>query len=279
MASGYLLLAIVLAVTLNAQNRWLHATATAVVALCLVMIIVSIVLANLDGTFSAIPPTAPINDRLVPATLNVQAALAGIAVVALVWSAWTQARRPVETPLALRNTETAYGRMSRYLHWTIAVLMFCLIPIGLFMVILPAAQPERAGFVAAHQALGLTVLGLVIVRIFWFLLSPPPRPLSDMAPWQARASRAVHAALYLALLLFPVSGYLLSASEDAAIDFYGWALPSIGRPSEAVTSLAAFVHNWCLPVLFYAAIALHVGAVVKRHFSEGRRDSVGRMLR
>ncbi|MDZ4790061.1 MAG: MFS transporter, partial [Hyphomicrobiales bacterium] len=33
--------------------------------------------------------------------------------------------------------------------------------IGLFMPILPESNPERAGFIAAHQSLGLTVLALV----------------------------------------------------------------------------------------------------------------------
>ncbi len=279
MAFGYLVLAIVLAVTLNAQNRWLRAAGTALAALSLIMIVISILLADFDGTFAAIPQTAPLIDRLTPAILNSQAALAGVGIAFLLWSAWQQARRPVETTLPPGNTEAAYGRVSRYLHWGIAVMMLCLIPIGLFMAILPAAHPERASFVAAHQALGLTVLGLAVVRIGWFAVSPSPRPASDLAVWEVRAARAVRIALYLALLAFPVSGYILSASEDTGIDFYGWALPVVARPSEAVTSAAAVLHNWCLPILFYVAIGLHVGAVLKRHFSERRHDAVRRMLR
>ena len=279
MAIGYLALAFVLAVTLNARNRWIRALGTALIALCLVMIVVSILLADYDGTFAAIPTTAPLIDRLKPVLLNGQAAVAVIAIVFLGWSAWWQARRPAETALPFSNSPTAYGRVSRYLHWTITVLMFVLIPIGLFMAVLPAGHPERSGFLTAHQALGLTVLGLVVVRISWLLLNPPPRPLSDLAGWEVRAAQGVHGALYFLLLLFPVSGYILSASEGERIDFYGWALPSILRPSEPLTSVAAYLHNCFLPLIFYAAIALHAGAVAKRHFGKGDKHAIRRILR
>jgi cytochrome b561 len=279
MGSSYLGLAVVLAFAINMQNRGLRSAGTGLIALCLLMIIVSILLADFDGTFAAIPATAPLIDRLTPAILNAQAALAAGAILFLLWAARVQLRRQVQTTPPLHNTPDTYGHVSRFLHWTIAVLMFCLVPIGLFMATLPAAHPERAAFVTAHQALGLTVLLLAAVRVGWFVFNPPPAPISVLATWEAGAARGAHMTLYLLLFLFPVSGYLLNASQDAAIDFYGWSVPAIGRPSEPLTVAAEFAHNWALPLLFYAAIALHVGAVLIRHFKEQRKDAVRRMLR
>jgi cytochrome b561 len=279
MAVGYLMLAILLAITLNAQNRWFRVAGTSLIALSLVMIVLSIVLADFDGTFAAIPATAPLIDQLKPAILNGQAVLACVAIVFLCWSAWQQADRPLASPLALANSRSAYGRVSRYFHWIIAVLMFCLVPIGLFMAILPADHAERAGFVAAHQALGLTVLALVALRVIWLLVSPPPPPSSDLTVWEHRASRGVHILLYLVLLLFPISGYLVSATTDTSIDLYGWSVPVMGRPGRDVSSIAGVLHSWVLPLLFYGAVALHAGAVLKHHFGDGRRDAVRRMLR
>jgi cytochrome b561 len=279
MAVGYLMLAILLAVTLNACSRWIRVAGTSLVALGLVMIVVSTVLAQFDGTFAAIPANAPRIDRLTPAILIGQAVLACIAIVFLAWSAWRQAHRPVPTPLTMLNTPSVYGRVSRYFHWVIAVLMFCLVPIGLFMAILPRDHAERAEFVAAHQSLGLTVLALVVLRILWLLVSPPPTPASDLAVWELRSSRSVHIVLYLTLLLFPISGYFVSASSDTLIDFYGFGLPSLGQPSDDVSSIADLLHSWILPALFYVAIALHAGAVLKHQFRDGRSDAVRRMLR
>jgi len=274
-AFGYLALAIVLAFTLNARARWLRIAGSVITALGLAMMVLSIILADLDGTFAAIPSSAPAIHQITPAVLNIQAAIATVAILFLAWSAWTQARRPLVTALPLRNDETQFGRASRAFHWVIAVLMFCLVPIGLFMAILPEASPERAGFVGAHQSLGLTVLVLVIGRIGWLIASPPPPSLSVLTAAEQRASRAVHLGLYALLLAFPISGYLIS--QGPMIDFYGWLIPASDWTGPSIGAL--WVHGWALPALFYATLLLHIGAVLKRHFADGDRSAVRRMLR
>jgi cytochrome b561 len=275
MAIGYLVLAIVLALTLNARARWLRVAGTLIAALGLVMMVLSIVLADLDGTFAAVPADDSLVHRITPAILNVQAVTATIAIIFLIWSAWTQARRPIATPLPPRNDDSQFGKVSRGFHWVIAVLMFCLVPIGLFMAILPESSPERAGFVGAHQSLGLTVLLLVIGRVGWLLVSPPPPSITALTLTERRASRTVHLSLYLVLLAFPVSGYLIS--QGASIDFYGWAVIPTGQTGPSDVALA--VHDWVMPSLFYALLVLHIGAVLKRHFGDRDKSAVRRMLR
>jgi cytochrome b561 len=275
MAIGYLVLAIVLAITLNAHASWLRVTGTIIAALGLVMMVLSIALADLDGTFAAVPASAPMIHRITPAILNMQAVIATIAIIFLLWSAWMQARRPVALALPLHNDDSQFGKASRGFHWVIAVLMFCLVPIGLFMAILPEGAPERAGFVGAHQSLGLTVLLLVIGRLGWLIVSPPPSALAALTPIERRASRAVHLGLYVALLAFPISGFLLS--QGPSIDFYGWAIKAGGETG--VSEIALAVHGWVMPILFYAMLVLHIGAVLKRHFGDHDKPAVRRMLR
>jgi len=245
MAAGYLILAIALVVGLNAGSRWFRAAGTLVAALSLVMIVLSILLADFDGTFAAIPADAALIDRWTPAILNGQAALACAAVLFLGWSAWRQVRHPVAAPLAIANSPAGYGRVSRYFHWSIAVLMFCLVPIGLFMAVLAENSPERAGFVAAHQSLGLTVLVLAVLRLAWFLFSPRPRPIPGLTRWEARASGWVHVLLYAVLLAFPVSGYVLSASGGAPIAFYDLVVPNTGQPGALVSAAAGCPTTGC----------------------------------
>jgi len=123
----------------------------------LVIMVLSIILADLDGTFAAVRSSPWLLRRITPAILNVQAVIAGAAIVFLIWTAWRQAFRKVMTPLPLRNDKAQFWRVSRYFHWVIGILMFCLVPIGLFMSILPQTSADRAGFVAVHQALGVAV--------------------------------------------------------------------------------------------------------------------------
>lgn len=275
MGLGYLMLALVLAATLNARAGWVRLAGTLLAAMGLFMMVYSIILADLDGTFAAVPASAPLIQRITPAILNGQAVIAGAAIVFLVWSALVQARRPVADQVPLRNTPAQFGAASRAFHWVMGVMMLCLVPIGLFMAVLPETAPERGDFVGAHQSLGLTTALLVAGRIIWLLNSPPPAPLSPEGTPEHRLARAVHLALYTALLAFPVSGYLLSQGGSA--DFYGWAVPTPEWPAAAQIALIA--HAWVLPALFYATLAMHLAAVVKRHFADRDKDAVRRMLR
>ena len=74
MAISYLILALVLALTLNAGNSWLSAGGTLLAAAALIMILVSIMLADTDGTFANRPPPDGAIAALTPAILNLQGA-------------------------------------------------------------------------------------------------------------------------------------------------------------------------------------------------------------
>lgn len=275
MAIGYLVLALVLAATLNAQGRWLRLAGTLLAALGLFMMVYSIILADLDGTFARVPADAPLIERLTPFILNGQAVVASLAILFLLWSAWMQARRPASDAVPLANTPTAFGAVSRGFHWVMAVMMLCLVPIGLFMAILPDSAPERADFVSAHQSLGISIAALVIARLVWLRLSPAPAPLTASGSAQHRAARLVHGALYAALLAFPASGLLIAQGETA--DFYGLPVPLPRWPAAA--DLALLVHSWVLPAVFYVSLAAHLAAVATRHFTERDTAAIRRMLR
>ena len=275
MATVYLALALVLAVTLNAQARWLRVAGTLVAAAGLFMMVYSIILADLDGTFAAIPASAPLIERITPLVLNAQALVATAAILFLLWSAWAQARRPVSEPLPLRNDTARFGLLSRGFHWVMAVMMLCLVPIGLFMAVLPDSAAERGDFVAAHQSLGVTIFVLVLGRIAWLAASPPPVPLAASGTREHRLARLVHIGLYGALLLFPLSGFLMPQGGRA--DVYGLTIALPDWP--AAVAAAQLIHAWVLPLLFYATLALHLLAVMKRHFADGETQAVRRMLR
>jgi len=275
----YLLLAAFLAFALNHSSRILRSLGTLTAALALVMIVWSIVLANLDGTFAAIPADAGLAERIKPFVLNAQAAIAALAALFLFWAVWAQGRRRVADPMPLRNTPTAFGRVSRYAHWVIGTLILILLPMGLFTSVLAADHPERAVYMATHQALGLTVLLLVVLRMVWLGQSPAPPMRADLQPWQRQLARATHVGLYGLMLAFPVTGVLLTAWRGEVLDVFGWSVTVLLTPNAQWAEVVAFLHNLVLPALFYLAICMHLGAVTKHHFAERRPHEVRRMLR
>ena len=279
MTEFYLILAVFLAFTLNQSSRILRALGTLTAALSLAMIAWSIILANLDGTFAALPADARLADRIKPFILNTQAAIAAIVALFLLWAVWAQGTRRVVEKLPLRNTPTGFGRVSRYAHWVIGTLILILLPMGMFTSVLAADHPERGVFMATHQALGLTVLLLVVLRLLWLGQSPAPPMRADVQPWKRHLARATHLGLYGLMLGFPLTGVLLTAWRGDALEVYGWSVSGLLAPDAQLAAIVAVVHNLVLPAVFYLAIFAHLGAVTKHHFGERRLHEVRRMLR
>lgn len=277
MAFSYLALAVALALSLNAANRFVRAGGTLLAALALVMLVVSIVMADFDGTFRAMPPPSSPLDPFKPLILNIQAIAATLAAGFLVWASWLQLKRRTIKPVPSLNTASTFGLISRAAHWTTATLILCLVPLGLFVSVLKDEFPDRAEFLAAHQSLGIAVFAVVAIRLLWLLISPPPAPSPNLTPRERRLSRAVHAGLYGLILAFPLSGFLMSAHGGEAIQFFGWALHSPIDPGKRTAAIFATAHDLILPSLFYLLIFAHVGAVLKHAFLE-RRNDVRRML-
>jgi len=272
----YLILAVVLAFTLNHVNRFVRTAGTLLAAVGLAFIVLSIILADLDGTFAAMPAGM---GETGPILLNAQAVIASAAVLFLLWAAWRQVRRPSAAPVPWRNTGGTFGLVSRYAHWASAVLVLCLVPMGLFMAVLPEGSPDRDVFVAVHQTLGVTVLALVLLRLAWLRRSAPPPLSADLKPWERRLAGVLHPVLYGLILGLPVTGLLLSVSQGGPLELYGWMAPLPAGSGRGAGPVWAVLHNQVLPILFYGVVAMHLAAVLKHHFVTRRPTDVRRMLR
>ena len=225
---------VALALSLNAANRFVRVGGTLLAAVALVMLVVSIVMANFDGTFTAMPLASSPLTPFKPLILNIQAIVATAAAAFLFWASWFQLKRNTIKAVPSLNTASTFGLISRYAHWITATLILCLVPMGLFVSVLKDESPDRAEFLAAHQSLSLAVFAVVAVRLFWLLISPPPAPSPNLTPREYHLSRAVHIGLYGLILAFPLSGFLMSAHGGEAIQFFGWALHSpVDPPASA----------------------------------------------
>ena len=65
-----------------------------------------------------------------------------------------------------------YTRLAAVLHWSMAVLIVGNVVLALVAEQLPDAAIRPA--IDLHKSVGLTVLGLVILRVLWRWAHPPP---------------------------------------------------------------------------------------------------------
>ena len=179
-----------------------------------------------------------------------------------------------------------YTRPAIILHWLVAVLMAVNIALILLVEKLPDDWVRPA--IDTHKSIGITVLGLVLLRILWRLSHRPPPMPSSYGRLERFGAHAAHAVLFLLMLLLPLSGWMHdSAWKDAAthpMQLFGlFEWPRIGwimsiRPDtkETLHSVLGAVHEWAGTV-FYVMFALHVLGALKHQLFDGERE-LQRML-
>lgn len=180
--------------------------------------------------------------------------------------------------MTLRNGPAAYGLVSRALHWLMAAGVLFMLGLGLTLV---RMEPGLANLwlFGLHKTIGIVMLKLVILRLIWHRISPPPLPLGPPDAWQTRLARLAHGMLYALLLIIPLSGW--SASSATGIDvmiFDRWTLPPLAPVSETWESAAFTLHAIATRALI-GLLALHVaGALWRAWVGDGtlRRMVLGR---
>ena len=162
---------------------------------------------------------------------------------------------------------TRYSAAAVVLHWLVALLIFAVFPLGVYMHELPLS-PDKLKLYSYHKWIGITILLLVAVRLGWRLThTPPPLPLSVVA-WQRHASAIVHGLLYVLMVAIPLSGWMMSSAKGFPVVWFGvLPLPDLVGKDKALGDLFAGVHqslNFSLLVL----VILHVAAALQHHFIE-----------
>jgi cytochrome b561 len=169
----------------------------------------------------------------------------------------------------LRYTRTAIA-----LHWLMSLLIIGLIAVGFYM----TSQKITPGVIKlymTHKSVGICVLTLVIVRMFWRATHQPPE-LPLMPAWQKRASQLSHALLYFLMLAMPLSGWLMNSATGTPMKMFGWfKLPHLIDASTEGVMLWKSVHGY-LAWGLVAVISIHVLAAIKHQFIE--RDGLLRRM-
>ncbi|HEV8334041.1 MAG TPA: cytochrome b [Steroidobacteraceae bacterium] len=175
----------------------------------------------------------------------------------------------------LKNTLERYGAVAQLFHWAIVALI-----ITQFVLALRAkglSPVAKIGILATHKSVGITILGLALLRLAWRLFNPVP-PLPPGTPrWQDRAAYVSHFLLYALLFITPLLGWLMSSARAFSVSWFGLVtLPDFIKPNKAAFETLHQAHEFMAYSL--AAIAIvHAAAALKHHFLD-RDDVLRRML-
>ena len=175
-----------------------------------------------------------------------------------------------------------YSGMAVVLHWLVAAgILFNMIA----MLVVDDDARSRP-FIELHKSIGITVLGLVCLRILWRVGHKPP-PSLPLQPWERKLSVGVHHLLYLLMVLVPLSGWLMnSASLNKATGLpYGIDLfhvvPWFNLPFFAAMDAAGkahwhqvfgIMHGFVLKLALWLAVLLHIAGALKHQFMDRQKE-------
>ena len=178
-------------------------------------------------------------------------------------------------PLAVTpRTAPRYTAVAIVLHWFLAIAILLGFLIGLQESDAPVS-PSRLRWINYHKWIGITILGLSLLRLLWRFSHRPPLPPRSMQPWQRKASDWVYRALYVFFFIVPIAGWAYSCADGFHVVYLGVIpLPDLAPKNKALADVLIEVHAtlaWTLATL----VGLHVAAALKHHFI----DKDGLLLR
>ena len=163
------------------------------------------------------------------------------------------------------NTEQSWGTVAKALHWVMALLIFTMFVLGWVAVAYPLS-PTKLDLFIWHKSIGLSLLGLVCVRLIWRVVNTTPMPPAAISSYEHTLARLGHATLYLLMILMPLSGYVINSTADFGFRFFGWVrVPNLIAPNKAWQETAETVH-FVLFLAFVVVILIHIAAALRHHF-------------
>ena len=181
------------------------------------------------------------------------------------------------------NNNTKYTNVAIVLHWLIGIAILFMFVLGWFMTELPKETPkttsfdifnlglitwgveeeqsQRSFYFNLHKSVGLSLLMLIVLRMYWRFTHRPPAFLNSMKLWEKRLAKATHHSLYLLMFLIPLSGIIMSAGSKYGVKWFGIKVIP-GFDDKAIRELFYEFHE-IFGLLLLLILILHILGAVK----------------
>lgn len=196
----------------------------------------------------------------------------------------------------MKHHVAKYTKTAIILHGVVGLLLIAMIGLGLYMHELPKDLPKvdsidlfdlgvytlqfsealtpRTFYFNLHKSIGVTLLALILLRLFWRFTHPAPEFPASMKVWEKYAADLVHKGLYFLMLAMPATGLLMSLYSKYGLLWFGIPLFE-GLDNTVLRETFQEAHE-VLAWAFILLIAVHVLAAIK-HKVVDKDDVMARM--
>lgn len=162
---------------------------------------------------------------------------------------------------------SSFHQASRALHWLMAVGFLFMWLTGVLVTNVEGVpyfvEADLQGVIRdLHKSVGLTLLGLLILRAALRFIYPAPPLPAAIPPRERKWAHAGHLALYAAVVAACVTGYAIADLQDYGNAYFGIDLPAIFPVREVVAGWSVAPWSYVLhAVLAYGLLAMVIGHV------------------
>lgn len=167
--------------------------------------------------------------------------------------------------MALQNSDEKYGAVAKCFHWGMALIIFGLLVAGIIMTDLPNG-PDKFKIYGLHKSFGITVLVLVLLRVFWKMQGKHPKLPDTLSRIEKKLAFLGHAFLYFLMFSLPVTGWIMSSAAGFTVSVFGlFTLPNLVDADKGTKGDFMEIHE-NMAWLLIGMIIVHVAAALMHHF-------------
>ncbi|MBB70880.1 MAG: cytochrome B [Legionellales bacterium] len=178
--------------------------------------------------------------------------------------------------MALRNTDSTYSPVTKFLHWILMIVVPIMLCVGAFMGDLP--REWKGTVYNLHKLTGLTVLCIMILFVLWALINPKPKYPDSMAKWECFLACVTRYMLFAAVIIMPLSGWIMSTVANKLPHIGDLMLAMPGIPADKdLGQVSNKVHEF-FGWLIFGLLVLHLLGALKHHFID-KNNILTRMVK
>lgn len=166
-----------------------------------------------------------------------------------------------------KSAPQRYHTLSILLHWTIVLGLLFMFVSGLYMVYADISKADQYKLFQVHKAAGVVMLWGILLRVCVRLFTKAPPLPAELNQVEAKRAKLGHIGLYCALMLMPLSGWLMVSASPFGlptfvfVDWIKWPhIPGVAR-NKTIESIANYTH-WITAITLALLILGHIAAVL-----------------
>jgi len=168
--------------------------------------------------------------------------------------------------MQLANSKARYGAVPQTVHWLTALFVICGFLLGQFGDVFPKGPARELGLLV-HMTLGQLLLALLLVRLLWRQINPPPPPEATTFGWLVEiAAKASHFTLYGLLLVVPLLGMIVQLKRGNELPIFAiWHVASPWPVDRNLARSILSLHGTLADALLILA-GIHACAALVHHW-------------